>query len=283
MTWKISKETVVNIYGPRRGLDLGGVTVLCIGVKDLVERLASQSSPFSCCPWKDKHSTNCGLNCLEGICLFDETKFKTTTSSSNGNVGFPSSSKSLNFATRPGFGTVGTKCIVKANHFFAQLPDKDLNQYDVTITPEVSSRTVNRSIIAELVRLYKDSDLGMRLPAYDGRKSLYTAGQLPFSWKDFMIKLVDQEDGLNYPKRVKEYKVVIKCGTYGGMQNCRRSTYTKTLNEKHITSLLKVTCQRPRDRENDILQTIQHNAYDQDPYAKEFGITISEKQASVEA
>lgn len=47
-------------------------------------------------------------------------------------VGFPSSSKSLNFAPRPGFGQVGTKCIVKANHFFAELPDKDLNQYDVS-------------------------------------------------------------------------------------------------------------------------------------------------------
>lgn len=30
-------------------------------------------------------------------------------------------------------------------------------------------------------------------------------------------------------------------------------------------------------------QTVQHNAYDQDPYAKEFGIKISEKLASVEA
>jgi eukaryotic translation initiation factor 2C len=70
----------------------------------------------------------------------------------------------------------------------------------VTITPEVSSRTVNGSIIAELVRLYKESDLGMRLPAYDGRKILYTAGQLPFSWKDFKIKLVDEEDGVNCPK-----------------------------------------------------------------------------------
>ncbi|KAI8016392.1 Protein argonaute 10 [Camellia lanceoleosa] len=29
--------------------------------------------------------------------------------------------------------------------------------------------------------------------------------------------------------------------------------------------------------------TVQHNAYDQDPYAKEFGIKISEKLASVEA
>lgn len=112
--------------------------------------------------------------------------------------------------------------------------------------------------------------------------------------------------------------------------------YTKRLNEKQITALLKVTCQRPKDKENDILQvlwwphvpnkfldilwiicwyfktyfhqgyeliasflavhevplcliylchlqTVQHNAYNQDLYAKEFGIKISEKLASVEA
>lgn len=51
--------------------------------------------------------------------------------SSEKDVGFPTSSKSLSFARRPGYGQVGTKCIVKANHFFAELPDKDLNQYDV--------------------------------------------------------------------------------------------------------------------------------------------------------
>ncbi|KAL0457143.1 UNVERIFIED_CONTAM: protein argonaute 10 [Sesamum latifolium] len=125
-------------------------------------------------------------------------------------MGFPSSSKSLTFPTRPGFGQLGTKCIVKANHFFAELPDKDLNQYDVTITPEVSSRAVNRAIMAELVKMYKESDLGMRLPAYDGRKSLYTAGELPFAWKEFTIKLIDEEDNVNGPKREREYKVVIK-------------------------------------------------------------------------
>lgn len=32
--------------------------------------------------------------------------------------------------------------------------------------------------------------------------------------------------------------------------------YTKRLNEKQITSLLKVTCQRPREQEMDILQVI---------------------------
>ncbi|KAL4284664.1 hypothetical protein GQ457_16G029180 [Hibiscus cannabinus] len=401
--------------------------------------------------------------------------------SSGMEMGFPTSSKSLNFAPRPGYGQVGTKCIVKANHFFAELPDKDLNQYDVTITPEVASRTVNRAIIAELVRLYKESDLGMRLPAYDGRKSLYTAGELPFAWKEFTIKLVGEEDGINGPKREREYKVVLKfvaranmyhlgqflagkradapqealqildivlrelsskrycpigrsffspdirapqrlgdgleswCGFYQSIRptqmglslnidmasaafieplpviefvaqllgkdvlsrplsdsdrvkikkalrgvkvevthrgNVRRKyrvsgltsqptrelvfpvddnstmksvveyfqemysftiqhahlpclqvgnqkkanylpmeackivegqRYTKRLNERQITALLKVTCQRPRDRENDILQTVQNNAYDQDPYAKEFGIRISEKLASVDA
>ncbi|KAF8394362.1 hypothetical protein HHK36_020570 [Tetracentron sinense] len=396
-------------------------------------------------------------------------------------MGFPSSSKNLRFAPRPGFGQVGTRCIVKANHFFAELPDKDLNQYDVTITPEVVSKSVNRAIMEELVKIYKESDLGMRLPAYDGRKSLYTAGELPFSYKEFKIKLVDEDDGINGPKREREYKVVIKfvaradlhhlgqflagkradapqealqildivlrelstkrycpvgrsffspdirmpqrlgegleswCGFYQSIRptqmglslnidmssaafieplpviefvaqllgkdvllrplsdsdrvkikkalrgvkvevthrgNVRRKyrvsgltsqptrelvfpvdddstmksvveyfqemygftiqhthlpclqvgnqkkanylpmeackivegqRYTKRLNERQITALLKVTCQRPKDRENDILQTVQHNAYDQDPYAEEFGIKISEKLASVEA
>ncbi|XP_017219228.1 protein argonaute 10 isoform X2 [Daucus carota subsp. sativus] len=393
---------------------------------------------------------------------------------------FPSSSKTLSFAQRPGYGQIGTRCVVKANHFLAELPEKELNHYDVTIMPEVSSRNVNRAIMAELVKLYKESDLGMRLPAYDGRKSLYTAGELPFAWREFNIKLTVEDDGVNGPK-VREYKVVIKfvaranlhhlgqflagkhadapqealqildivlrelsnkrycpvgrsffspdirkpqrlgegleswCGFYQSLRptqmglslnidmasaafieplpviefvaqllgkdvvsrtlsdsdrikikkalrgvkvevthrgsvrrkyrvsgltsqptrelvfpvdddlnmksvveyfqemydftiqhthlpclqvgNQRKANYlpleackivegqryTKRLNDKQITALLKVTCQRPRDRENDILQTVKHNAYDQDLYAKEFGMRISEKLASVEA
>ncbi|CAN0857208.1 Protein argonaute 10 [Linum grandiflorum] len=398
-----------------------------------------------------------------------------------GQLAFPTSSKSLIFAQRPGFGQLGTKCVVKANHFFAELPNKDLNQYDVTITPEVASRSINRAIMAELVKRHRESDLGMRLPAYDGRKSLYTAGELPFALKEFTIKLIDDEDGINGPKREREFKVALKfvaranmyhlgqflagkradapqealkildivlrelstkrycpvgrsffspnirapqrlgegleswCGFYQSIRptqmglslnidmasaafieplpvveyvaqllgkdvlsrplsdsdrvkikkafrgvkvevthrgNVRRKyrvsgltaqptrelvfpvddnstmksvveyfqemygftiqhthlpcltvgnqkkanylpmeackivegqRYSKRLNEKQITALLKVTCQRPRDRENDILQTVQQNAYDQDPYAKEFGLNISEKLASVEA
>jgi hypothetical protein len=35
------------------------------------------------------------------------------------------------FPARPGFGAVGTPCVVKANHFFVGLVDKGLHHYDV--------------------------------------------------------------------------------------------------------------------------------------------------------
>ncbi|VAH35156.1 unnamed protein product [Triticum turgidum subsp. durum] len=108
----------------------------------------------------------------------------------------PASSKSVRFPLRPGKGTHGDRCVVKANHFFAELPDKDLHQYDVSITPEITSRGVNRAVMAELVRLYRHSQLDGRLPAYDGRKSLYTAGPLPFPSKTFEITLHDEEESL---------------------------------------------------------------------------------------
>ncbi|KAK9062846.1 hypothetical protein SSX86_020036 [Deinandra increscens subsp. villosa] len=393
----------------------------------------------------------------------------------------PASSKSMRFPLRPGKGSTGERCIVKANHFFAELPDKDLHQYDVTINPEMTSRGVNRAVMAQLVTLYKDTHLGKRLPAYDGRKSLYTAGPLPFVTKEFKITLLDEDDGSGGARRERDFKVVIKLAsradlhhlalflagrqadapqealqvldivlrelptnrytpvgrsfyhpdlgrrqplgegleswrgfyqsirptqmglslnidmsstafieplpvidfvtqllnrdvsarplsdsdrvkikkalrgvkvevthrgnmrrkyrisgltsqatrelnfpvddrgtlksvveyfreTYGfsiqhvqwpclqvgntqrpnylPMEVCKiveGQRYSKRLNERQITALLKVTCQRPQEREGDILKTVRHNAYGQDPYAKEFGIKISTQLASVEA
>ncbi|XP_042382741.1 protein argonaute PNH1-like [Zingiber officinale] len=410
----------------------------------------------------------------------DPRQAKLDQEAANESVSPPVSSKGIAFCRRPGFGQEGTRCIVKANHFLTELPDKDLTQYDVIITPEVSSRSTNRAIIAEMVRLYRETELGMRLPAYDGRKSLYTAGSLPFHSKEFAVNLVEDDEGTGL-SRVKEYRVSIKfaaradlhhlrqfiagrqtdaprealqvldivlrelsnqryisvgrcfyspdirkpqrlgdglqswCGFYQSIRptqmglslnidmsstafidplpvieflaqilgkdvssrplsdadrikikkalrgvkvevthrgNVRRKyrvsgltsqptrelifpvddqmtmksvveyfkemygftiqyahlpclqvgnqkkanylpmeackivegqRYTKRLNEKQITSLLKVTCQRPREQEMDILQTVRQNAYGNDPYAKEFGINISDKLTSVEA
>nr|CAB3471525.1 unnamed protein product [Digitaria exilis] len=72
--------------------------------------------------------------------------------------------------------------------------------------------------------------------------------------------------------------------------------YSKRLNQSQIRALLEETCQRPHDRERDIIQVVpnpyrrfsyfgmmNHNSYHEDPYAKEFGIKISERLASVEA
>jgi eukaryotic translation initiation factor 2C len=56
----------------------------------------------------------------------------------------------------------------------------------------------------ELVRLHKASYLGGRLPAYDGRKSLYTAGPLPFTSKEFHICLLEEDDGSGVERSVVE-------------------------------------------------------------------------------
>lgn len=55
---------------------------------------------------------------------------------------------------------------------------------------------------------------------------------------------------IHIKKFVKSYVLLV-------LQACKiveGQRYTKRLNEKQITALLKVTCQRPRDRENDILR-----------------------------
>ncbi|KAM0902733.1 hypothetical protein ACQ4PT_019040 [Festuca glaucescens] len=134
-----------------------------------------------------------------------------------------SSSKGLELCRRPGFGTVGARCVVKANHFLAEVADKDLTQYDVKITPESRSRSVNRAIVAELVRLYRASDLGMRLPAYDGRSNLYTAGRLPFDAREFVLRLaVDDDGGSDATAREREYKVAIKFAARADLHHLRQ-------------------------------------------------------------
>lgn len=65
----------------------------------------------------------------------------------------------------------------------------------VNIKPEITSSKLNRVIMTQLVKLYRETDLGMRLPVYDGGRNLYTAGLLPFASKDFTIVLNDDYQG----------------------------------------------------------------------------------------
>ncbi|KAI3976434.1 hypothetical protein MKX01_008292 [Papaver californicum] len=131
-----------------------------------------------------------------------------------------SMSGSMRFPARPGQGTAGVRCLVKANHFLAKLQlHKELYHYDVSITPEVTSWGVNRAIMKQLVYLYRNSQLGGRLPAYDGRHSLFTAGELPFTSRDFSIPLPNEDDGMGISSVENKYTVTIKLVAHPDLQH----------------------------------------------------------------
>ncbi|KAL5699183.1 Protein argonaute mel1 [Ranunculus cassubicifolius] len=138
--------------------------------------------------------------------LASEVESKLTLKTSPEN---PPENKSL-VPARPGYGTLGTKCVIRANHFLVTLAERDLHHYDVTITPEVISRGVNRAVMRQLVKTYKDSHMGDLQPVYDGRKGLFTAGPLPFTTKEFNIQLTARNGSSSSTRRDRDFKVTIK-------------------------------------------------------------------------
>ncbi|KAB2614892.1 protein argonaute 5-like [Pyrus ussuriensis x Pyrus communis] len=125
----------------------------------------------------------------------------------------PSSSKPVVHPARPGYGKVGEKVRVRANHFLVEVRASDLHHYYVSITPKVASKKINKDVIKQLVKLYKESHLGNRIPAYDGMKSIYTAGPLPFASKEFVVKLAEREGSAVAAGsflRDREFKVTLK-------------------------------------------------------------------------
>ncbi|XAR66951.1 hypothetical protein NMG60_11013346 [Bertholletia excelsa] len=128
--------------------------------------------------------------------------------------------RSIVLHQRPGFGQLGTKCLVKANHFLAQLSDRDLVQYSVKINPEVCSKKMNKAIMAQLVKLYRDSELGHMLPVSDGRGFLYTAGLLPFTSKEFRVTMEIEDEWLGITKE-REFNVTIKFVAHARMHQLR--------------------------------------------------------------
>ncbi|PUZ37586.1 hypothetical protein GQ55_9G131000 [Panicum hallii var. hallii] len=110
----------------------------------------------------------------------------------------PASCKALVFPARPGYGTIGRRCRVRSNHFLVHVADTEIYHYDL--------RERNRWIVNELVKLHKQY-LDGRLPVYDGKKGLFTAGPLPFKTKEFVLKLTNPERA---NQGEKGYKVTIK-------------------------------------------------------------------------
>nr|BAO49750.1 argonaute protein [Lilium longiflorum] len=122
----------------------------------------------------------------------------------------PASIQTVRFPIRPGLGSIGRKCLIRANHFLVAVNyNFEIWHYDVSIDPEVTSRAINRVLIRELVHQFFETHLDKKNPAYDGRKSLYTVGKLPFDSKNFKIKLPERE--VSSTRRAeKEYSITIK-------------------------------------------------------------------------
>nr|GMD24125.1 eukaryotic translation initiation factor 2C [Ipomoea batatas] len=144
----------------------------------------------------------------------------------------PASSKAVRFPTRPGCGRFGMRCVVKANHFLVDIADRDLNHYDVTITPEVLSKKVCRLIMNKLASDYTQTHLGNRMLAYDGGKSVYTAGELPFKSMDFVVKLADDKGS---SRREREYKVSIKFATKHSLYHLQQFLQSRQLDAPQET------------------------------------------------
>ncbi|CAI8616294.1 unnamed protein product [Vicia faba] len=148
----------------------------------------------------------------------------------------PSSQKAVRFPNRPDYGRLGRKIQVRANHFQLQVADKDIHHYDVSISPEIISKKVCRDIINLLVKMYLESQLDNRIPAYDGRKSLFTAGALPFNSKVFVVNLTDENRGssseADRKKREREFKLDCPYETIQALDIALRATPS----EKYIVA-----------------------------------------------
>lgn len=58
----------------------------------------------------------------------------------------PSSTKAMRHPARPGFGTVGMRCVVKANHFLVEVANRDLHHYDVSDYHSIFSFVVSCAV-----------------------------------------------------------------------------------------------------------------------------------------
>ncbi|KAF5189394.1 argonaute, partial [Thalictrum thalictroides] len=187
-------------------------------------------------------------------------------------------------------------------------------QFKVHIQPEITS--INRVVMDELVKSF----LGNRLLAYDGRSSFYTARPLLFYSKRFtvsptneggartnyvveikLVSKIDLRNDISAAAFVQKLKVIdfvadilnIKevpksrqfsdaehlkvCKIVGGQR------YTKRLNETQVANMVKMNNKKPVERETSILEMVVENDYQNDEYAKEFGIRISKSPTSVQA
>ncbi|XP_037570896.1 protein argonaute-4 [Dermacentor silvarum] len=142
----------------------------------------------------------------------------TPTGSPNDEMRIREMERSLpsHFPRRPAHGKLGRPIQLIANHFSIEIPDGNVYHYDVEIYSETSagakvpeqkkyrclSTKINRLVIEMLVQKYRH-DLSNCIPAFDGRKNLYTRHQLNFRERTFSVEL-------NEDQRIQKFIVKIQ-------------------------------------------------------------------------
>ncbi|XP_077491668.1 uncharacterized protein LOC144102232 [Amblyomma americanum] len=110
------------------------------------------------------------------------------------------------FPRRPAHGQLGRTIQLLANHFSIEIPTGSVYHYDVEISSETAQETkvpeqkkyrclstkINRIVIELLVKKYRQ-DLANCIPAFDGRKNLYTRRQLNFRERTFTVDLEEDQ------------------------------------------------------------------------------------------
>ncbi|XP_077491689.1 protein argonaute-2-like [Amblyomma americanum] len=110
------------------------------------------------------------------------------------------------FPRRPAHGQLGRTIQLLANHFSIEIPSGSVYHYDVEISSETAQETkvpeqkkyrclstkINRIVIELLVKKYRQ-DLANCIPAFDGRKNLYTRRQLNFRERTFTVDLEEDQ------------------------------------------------------------------------------------------
>ncbi|KDO70459.1 hypothetical protein CISIN_1g039537mg [Citrus sinensis] len=84
----------------------------------------------------------------------------------------------------------------------------------------------------ELLEKHGKTHFNGCLPAYDGRKGFYTAGALPFTSKDFNIKLIDRDESGDI-KREREFKVSVKLASRADINHLRQFLQCKSREAPH--------------------------------------------------
>lgn len=115
----------------------------------------------------------------------------------------------MDLPLRPGYGTVGTKTLVRANHFPVAIPQTTLFKYDVAMVPEIKIKRMKKRVF----QLLEASALGKikHLIATDYAKTIITPSRLTLPDDRLQVEVTYYDENQDGPtEKSKKYMVTIQ-------------------------------------------------------------------------